>query len=100
MVWKPEEAQYGGPKPRGIVGKGGYGAWQIALRYDVLDLNDSSAGMIGGRETDLRVGVNWYVTNTMRFMLDYTDVLGLDRPGNSKDNDEPSAITFRSQVYW
>jgi phosphate-selective porin OprO/OprP len=100
MVWKPEEAQYGGMKPLGIVGKGGYGAWQVALRYEVLDLNDSSAGMIGGKEEDFRVGVNWYVNNTMRFMLDYTDVLSLDKPGSSKDNDEPSAVTIRSQVYW
>ena len=100
MAWKPEEATYGGVKPLGIVGKGGFGAWQVALRYDVLDLNDSGAGVIGGEETDLRVGLNWYVNNTMRFMIDYTDVLSLDRPGNSNDNNEPSAVTLRSQVYW
>ena len=100
MAWKPEEAMYGGVKPLGIVGKGGFGAWQVALRYDVLDLNDSGAGVIGGEETDLRVGLNWYVNNTMRFMIDYTDVLSLDRPGNSNDNNEPSAVTLRSQVYW
>jgi len=100
MAWKPDEAQYGGIKPRGIVGKGGYGAWQVALRYDVLDLNDAGAGVFGGKETDLVVGLNWYVNNTMRFMLDYTNVLSLDRPGSSKDGDEPSAVTARGQVYW
>lgn len=100
MNYKPDEGVYGGVKPKGIVGKGGIGAWQVALRYDVLDLNDASAGMIGGEEDDLRAGLNWYVNDTMRFMLDYVTVLKLDKPGSSKDNDKPSGVTLRSQVYW
>lgn len=100
MHFKPEEAVYGSVKPNSIVGKGGIGAWQLALRFDSMDLNDAGAGVIGGDQDALSVGLNWYLTNTLRLMTDYVTVLDLTRPGNVHDDDEPSALLFRGQVYW
>jgi phosphate-selective porin OprO/OprP len=94
------KAQYGGVKPKGIVGKGGIGAWEIGLRYEEADYNDSDAGFIGGEMELLTVGLNWYVNNTMRFMANYVTTLDYDEPGSSDDNDEPSAFMVRSQIYW
>lgn len=66
---------------------GDAGAWEVALRYSNIDLND--AGFEGGIQSNITVGVNHYVTSKLRFMLnvifvnlDYQDekpVLGLLR---------------------
>jgi phosphate-selective porin OprO and OprP len=48
---------------------GTWGAWEIAARYSVLDLNDQT--VMGGKETNYTFGINWYPNNNLRFMLDY-----------------------------
>jgi phosphate-selective porin OprO/OprP len=100
MNFKAGEALYGGVKPNGIVGKGGIGAWQLAVRYDSMDLNDMGAGLIGGEQDALSLGLTWYATNTLRFQANYVTVLEMTRPGDAHDGDEPDAVLFRSQVYW
>lgn len=92
------KGQYGGIKPNGIVGKGGVGAWELALRYESSDYNDED--IIGGEMDLLTVGVNWYVNNTMRFMANYVTTLDYNEPGSGDDNDEPSAFMVRSQIHW
>jgi phosphate-selective porin OprO and OprP len=48
---------------------GGPGAWDVVLRYSVLDLND---GLIqGGKFWKLTPGVNWYLSPNVRFELNY-----------------------------
>jgi phosphate-selective porin OprO/OprP len=98
MNFKTSEGVFSGVKPKGIVGKGGIGAWQVAARYDVLDLNDGL--IIGGKEKDFRVGLKWYPTSTLNFMADYVRVLELDRPGSAFDNDEPGSFNLRAMVFW
>ncbi|MCG3201854.1 MAG: hypothetical protein NFCOHLIN_01726 [Gammaproteobacteria bacterium] len=101
MRFETDEGHFSGMKPKGIVGRGGIGAWQLAARYDVMDLNDfEDGGVKGGREEDFRVALNWYPTNTIRFMADYVTVLDLDRPGSGFDGDEPSSVNLRAMVYW
>jgi len=103
MNYDAGKGQFGSVKPKGIVGKGGIGAWQIAARYDVLDLNDAVDVLgvgAGGEQRSFSAGLNWYVNNNMRFMLDYINVLEMDRPGNGFDNDEPHGMTFRGEVFW
>lgn len=92
------KAQYGSVKPKGIVGKGGIGAWEIALRYEQADYIDEDIN--GGEMELLTVGLNWYVNNSMRFMANYVTTLDYDEPGSSDDNDEPNAFMVRSQIYW
>lgn len=74
------------------VSKGGMGALQIALRYDYLDLSDAAltggltnnfttgatslAGLDsrlgrGGTQSLYLVGLNWYLSDYMRFMVNY-----------------------------
>jgi phosphate-selective porin len=36
---------------------GGLGAWQFALRFENMDLNDK--GVVGGDGDVLTVGINW-----------------------------------------
>ena len=69
--YKGGSASFGGIKPANPVGKGGFGAWEIAARYGDSDLNDVAAGVNGGHEKLTTVGLNWYPNNNIRFMLNY-----------------------------
>lgn len=106
MNYSPKKAQYDKVQPKGIVGKGGIGAWQVAARYDSIDLNDTDALTgtgspgLGGEMQALGLGLNWYVNTNMRFMADFYKILETDRPGNKFDNDEPYGVTVRGQVFW
>ena len=51
-----------------------WGAWEIAARYSMMDLNNligTTTGIAGGRQNIYTVGLNWYVSRNVRFMFDY-----------------------------
>jgi phosphate-selective porin OprO/OprP len=48
---------------------GGPGAWEVALRYSGLDLND--AGISGGELDDITAGLNWHLNPNTRLMWNY-----------------------------
>ncbi|THD62120.1 MAG: hypothetical protein E7813_20660 [Bradyrhizobium sp.] len=53
---------------------GGWGAWEIAGRISMIDLNDQLAtanGVAGGRQLVYTPGLNWYVTPNVRFTFNY-----------------------------
>lgn len=60
-------------KPKNPVDKGGFGAVQVNLRYDYLDLID--AGIVGGKQDTYAVGLVWTPTDFTRFMLNYGHVV-------------------------
>jgi phosphate-selective porin OprO/OprP len=63
--------------PRG----GHWGAWEVAARYSLLDLNDNEGALgsaaiagetvRGGEQAISTLGLNWYPNNTIRFLLNY-----------------------------
>jgi phosphate-selective porin OprO and OprP len=55
---------FGAPSP-----SRSYGAWEAALRYSRMSLDD--ADLQGGTQTNLTVGLNWYATDRVRFMLNH-----------------------------
>ena len=69
---------------------GTWGAWELAARYSVLDLNDRedvlpALGSIrGGEQSILSLGLNWYVNNGVTLQAAYRNV-SVDRtsPGGS-----------------
>ena len=115
--YKSKKAAFGGVKPKTPFGEdGGIGAWEIAVRYDSLDLSDirnTTTGGTGvrcivitmtctthmqGSEVDaFTVGVNWYLNSNVRFTANYVDVLSADVAGPNTI-DEPSVVQFRAQV--
>jgi len=88
-------AKFKAIKPNSIVGKGGIGAWELALRYSTIDLND---GLISGGEMDnLTLGLNWFPTPGLRVSANYIKVLEMERAEHSLDNEEADIMQLRGQ---
>jgi phosphate-selective porin OprO/OprP len=58
------------PKNPWNLEKGHWGAWELAARYSTLDLNSGWA-IRGGEETNITVGLNWYLNTNTRIMFNY-----------------------------
>ncbi|KKN20304.1 hypothetical protein LCGC14_0936870, partial [marine sediment metagenome] len=80
----------------GISPKSSAGAWQVAARFETLEIDDSANSDEADKWT---VGVNYYPTKNTRLMLNYDKVTDLEVDGSSV-NYEPSALKFRAQAYW
>jgi phosphate-selective porin OprO/OprP len=111
------EGIFGRTKVRNPVwgGSGGWGAWQIAGRYDVLDLSDKAAVMnavygcseCGTQETWL-FGLNWLLTDYTALKLQVsqsriTGSNGGNPPGEGFNKNKGADITgvgLRWQVDW
>lgn len=50
--------------------KGTWGAWQVGLRYNTIDLN-SGPLLNGGNESDVTFGLNWFLNANARFQFNY-----------------------------
>jgi phosphate-selective porin OprO/OprP len=50
--------------------KGTWGAWQLGLRYDTLDLNYGPL-VNGGNASDVTFGLNWFLNGNARFQLNW-----------------------------
>ena len=53
------------------ISAGGYGAWELAVRYDHANFDDTDSDIIGGKKTDYILGVNWYLENNLKTQLNY-----------------------------
>lgn len=84
---------------------GGWGAWQVMARYDALDY-DNSGSYAGGTGHGTTVGVNWYLNDYARFMLNWINwntnnrVPMVGDPSDRKftGSDDGNTISARAQV--
>ena len=88
-----KKGKFGGISPQHVVGRDGLGAWQIASRYSVIDLNDNTIN--GGKAESFTLGVNWFPTSTLRFSANYVNVLAIE--GGVHDGETPSLVQLRGQ---
>ena len=76
------------------------GMWQLALRYDDLNLNDGSVK--GGEEQNLTLGVNYYLRSNFRIMANYVAVKSsrFNAVAGGNVDDDPSIFETRLQFNW
>lgn len=67
--YKQKSGSFSGVKPKENYGQDGKGAWEIAARYDWLDLTDTEA--VDGELEDVSVGINWYLNPAVRLSANY-----------------------------
>ncbi len=95
------KGNFGRIQPRHSLNDGGYGAFELALRYSHLDLND---GAISGGVQDLwTLGLTWYPTPYVRLLANWSrfdirdgfTVMPLGSPDHKGD-----VFGIRAQVDW
>ena len=59
--------------------EGGWGAWQVALRYSHVDLNGDE--IKGGKLSDVTAGINWHLFPNFRVMVNYVWGREREQPG-------------------
>ena len=67
--FKTSSTSFSRIKPKKNVGQGGAGAWELAVRYSGIDLNDND--IMGGSMNAFTAGVNWYLNPVSRIMFNY-----------------------------
>jgi phosphate-selective porin OprO/OprP len=77
-----------------------YGAFEIAARYSEIDLND--APVLGGKEHDWTLGVNWYLGNHLKFQANYVRAYSTKYNSTSKNDIaiDPEVFALRAQIYF
>lgn len=75
---------------------GSWGAWELALRYANINLNDGL--FVGGEESVLTSALNWYPNTNVRFMLEWSRILDTDSSTPLRDTaDGLDIFQFRTQ---
>ena len=75
---------------------GGRGAWELAARLSGADLTDRD--VIGGKESNLSLGLNWHLREYVVVMTNYIKVLDVDRQGSVFDNNDMNIFQVRLQL--
>ncbi len=71
-----------------------YGAWEFALRYSTLNLDNND--ITGGKEDNFTLGLNWYANYNVRFMLNYVFVNA--HPNLNGIEENPNIFQMRGQL--
>ncbi|CAH9017090.1 OprO/OprP family phosphate-selective porin [Candidatus Nitrosacidococcus sp. I8] len=88
-------------EPKRDVGYGGWGAWEVAIRWDQLSMN--TPHVHGGDTQMVEIGLNWHLNPHIKLMADYgyvvNEVAPETNPAIAKFNGlHPSILEFRAQV--
>lgn len=84
------------PHPNTLVGKGGWGAWELAARYSKANLSDCAHPQCAA-ERNATFGLNWYVNPNAKLMFNYVRVLDINKgtfKGVNPDFFEASARVY------
>ena len=88
------------PKANFHDGGEGLGAWEVAIRFDYIDLDDGA--IRGGKGWNVTFGINWLINpnTTIRFNYIYSQIndIGGAAPVAGRDDGRAHVIGFRIQV--
>jgi phosphate-selective porin OprO and OprP len=117
-TYEAATGEFGRPKVKNPIlwgqNKGGWGAWQIAGRYDVINLSDKSSQIAGclycGDQETWLFAVNWWLNDYTRLALNVTQskiegsnpLNASSTPARANQNTgaEISGVGLRAQVDW
>jgi len=97
--YKGSDGEFKRLKPSEEFGFGegsGWGAVELALRYDELDLN--SGDIVGGTEKSFTVGANWYLNQNVRLMADYRTAFDVSERTEHAGQDLTGIHAFTGRV--
>jgi phosphate-selective porin OprO and OprP len=87
---------------------GGWGAWEIAARFDGLNMNTTHVN--GGRLQSADLALNWYINPHVRMMFDYSHILSNKtivtagangvNPALATSGQHPDIFMIRTQIDW
>lgn len=77
------------------INEGGWGALELAVRYDDYDFTDFARGGDGESWT---LGLNWYLNNWSRVMLNYVHWTTNNKVGSFRGEDSGDTLGIRAQV--
>jgi phosphate-selective porin OprO/OprP len=101
-TYKATDGEFKRLKPRNPfnLDKGTWGAWELAARYDQLDLVDED--IVGGEQKRATLALNWYLNENVRLMADYARSFDLeDSPITTRSGGEPDSIdVFNLRAQW
>ncbi|WP_262696201.1 OprO/OprP family phosphate-selective porin [Kordiimonas aquimaris] len=93
---------WGRPKIINPATDGGIGAWQIAAKFDRIDL--TSDGVYGGEQDTYLIGLNWYLNRYTRVTANYSHNeidKALNVSLNNQDGENSvDTLSLRFQVDW
>lgn len=70
LVYKASSGAFGRVTPNNnFDAQGGWGAWELAARYSMLDLDHTN--IRGGELDNFTLGLNWYINPNVRLMFNY-----------------------------
>ncbi|MGZ5926244.1 MAG: OprO/OprP family phosphate-selective porin [Rhizomicrobium sp.] len=110
--WSTANGAFSNPRPRvNFTSDGGAGAWEVAARYSILNLNDNegvlgaalpAGGVRGGEQRISTIGLNWYPNQVLKFMLQAQSVqvskIGTTTVPNGNLGQNFNTVALRSQV--
>lgn len=87
------------PKKKFSLKNGTWGAWELAARYDQIDLEDKD--ILGGEQKRMSFSLNWYLNEDVRVLAGYTRAFDLDGGARKKADgsyaDDIDVYTVRAQ---
>jgi phosphate-selective porin OprO/OprP len=103
-----DDGMFGRVKVKNPVFQGsrGWGAWQVAGRYDTLDLSDQATAIAAGgvmtcalcgEQNTWLLGVNWYLNDYTRLMLNLSQS---EIKGGDDNGADIKGVGMRAQVDW
>ena len=100
-AYSRSSGSFGRVRPSRAIDDGGWGAFELALRYSMLDLDNGS--LRGGRQDNWTLGLNWHPTQFSRITANwvYFDVSdSFAREPLGAPAHEGHAFGIRAQVDW
>lgn len=95
--YNPASGEFRNVIPRAPLGHHSWGAWELAARLSLVDLNDKD--VVGGEQSNITVGLNWYLNKYLRVQANLVKVLDVKRPGSEFDGQDPLIAVLRLQWY-